>query len=141
VAKLTTVRLLLAVASIKQCHLHQLDVNNAFLHRDLDEDVYMQVPDGVTPTKSGQVCKLLKSLYGLKQASRMWYVKITSLLISEDYKQSTTDYSLFTLTSGQDFTALLVYVDDIILAGTSINELTRIKTFLILSSKSKTLVT
>jgi hypothetical protein len=65
----------------------------------------------------------------------MWYVKITSLLIFEDYKQSTTDYSLFTLTSGQDFTALLVYVDDIILAGTSINEFTRIKH--ILDSKFK----
>jgi hypothetical protein len=62
-------------------------------------------------------------------------VKITSLLISEDYKQSTTDYSLFTLTSGPDFTALLVYVDDIILAGTSINEFTIIKH--ILDSKFK----
>jgi hypothetical protein len=135
VAKLTTVRLLLAVASIKQWHLHQLDVNNAFLHGDLDEDVYMTVPDGVTPAKPGQVCKLLKSLYGLKQVSRMWYEKLTSLLILEGYTQSTADYSLFTLTSAQDFTALLVYVDDIILAGTSIVEFDRIKH--ILDSKFK----
>ncbi|MCH79800.1 retrovirus-related Pol polyprotein from transposon TNT 1-94, partial [Trifolium medium] len=130
VAKLTTVRTLLAIAAVKQWNLHQLDVNNAFLHGDLAEDVYMHIPDGVTPSKSGQVCKLLKSLYGLKQASRMWYEKLTSLLISEGYKQSTADYTLFTLSTSTDFTALLVYVDDIILAGTSIAEFTRIKTIL-----------
>jgi hypothetical protein len=85
VAKLTTVRLLLAIASIQKWHLHQLDVNNAFLHGDLKEDVYMTIPDGVQSPKPNQVCKLLKSLYGLKQASRKWYEKLTSLLVREGY--------------------------------------------------------
>ncbi|GAU31202.1 hypothetical protein TSUD_210590 [Trifolium subterraneum] len=130
VAKLTIVRLLLATAATQNWHLHQLDVNNAFLHGDLEEDVYMAIPDGVVSPKPNQVCKLLKSLYGLKQANRKWYEKLTSLLLQEGYTQSTADYSLFTLQSATDFTTLLVYVDDVILAGTSLLEFTRIKSIL-----------
>ncbi|CAJ2651582.1 unnamed protein product [Trifolium pratense] len=130
VAKLTTVRMLLAIASIKGWIVHQLDVNNAFLHGDLQEDVYMKIPDGVQCAKPNQVCKLLKSLYGLKQASRKWYEKLTSLLVKEGYTQSTSDYSLFTIKQQNHFTALLIYVDDVILTGTDIQEITRIKTIL-----------
>jgi hypothetical protein len=139
VAKLTTVRTLLAIASVKSWHLHQLEVNNAFLHGDLQEDVYMKIPEGVTCTKSNMVCKLQKSLYGLKQASRKWYEKLTSLLVAEGYVQSASDYSLFTLTRSNTFTTLLVYVDDIILAGNSLDEFDRIKSVLDSAFKIKNL--
>ena len=66
VAKLITIRLVIALASINHWFLHQLDVNNAFLHGDLHEDVYMPIPSGVSTSKPNQVCKLSKSLYGLK---------------------------------------------------------------------------
>jgi hypothetical protein len=127
VAKITTVRTLLAIASINSWHLHQLDVNNAFLHGDLSEDVYMSVPQGVISPKPNQVCKLLKSLYGLKQASRKWYEKLTGFLLSQGYTQSASDHSLFTLHSDSMFTALLVYVDDVIVAGNSLTEIHKIK--------------
>ena len=67
VAKHTTIRLVLALASLYNWHLHQLDVNNAFLHGNLQEEVYMEIPQRVSTTKPNQCCKLLKYLYGLKQ--------------------------------------------------------------------------
>jgi hypothetical protein len=139
VAKHTTIRLVLALASLNNWHLHQLDVNNAFLHGDLQEDVYMDIPPGVATNKPNQCCKLLKSLYGLKQASRKWYEKLASLLLSHGYKQAAADHSLFIKHSTHQFTALLVYVDDIILAGNSLDEFVFIKNILHNSFKIKDL--
>ena len=85
-AKLTTMRLLLSLAAINQWYLKQLDVNNSFLHGDLNEKVYMIIPQGMQVTKPRQVCKLQRSLYGLKQASRPWYARLSSFLISHAYK-------------------------------------------------------
>ena len=102
-------------------------MDNALLHGNLDEEVYMNPPPGLQVPKPGQVCRLNKSLYGLKQASRQWFAKLSSFLISDDFIESQSDHSLFTKASSDTFTILLVYVDDVIFAGNSITEIDKIK--------------
>jgi len=81
-AKLTAQCIILAMVAMQNGELRQLDVNNTFLHRDLDEDVYMQLPPGFKQAHPRQVCKLQRSLYRLCQASRQWYFKLSQFLIS-----------------------------------------------------------
>lgn len=90
----------------------------------------MSLPPGLTSSKSNQVCKLIKSLYGLKQSSKQWFSKLSHALLLKGYKQSVSDPSLFIKNNTASFTALLVYVDDLILVGNDIEEITSIKEFL-----------
>lgn len=130
VAKTVTVRLVLAITSAYSWHLHQLDINNAFLHGYLEETVYMQIPEGYDKGDTGQVCKLNRSLYGLKQASRQWNLEFTEQITKYGFTQSTNDYCLFISFKNNIYTVLLLYVDDILLAGNSESEITKVKAFL-----------
>ncbi|WVY93987.1 hypothetical protein V8G54_033075 [Vigna mungo] len=130
VVKITTVRFLLSIVVSRKWFLHQLDVDNAFLHGDLDEEVYMKPPPGLILPEPNLVCKLHKSLYGLRQASRQWNSKLTSALLSCGFSQSTADHSLFIRKTATSFIALLVYVDDIVLTGDNMDDITTVKQFL-----------
>ena len=124
---MATVRVLIALATAKEWDLHQLDVNNAFLHGYIDEEIYMVPPEGYKKAGPNQVCKLKKSLYGLKQASRQWNLELTKFLLSLGYIQSKHDYSLFVKNHNGQFTAALVYVDDMLITGNCSDEIKFLK--------------
>ena len=116
IAKLNTVRVLLSLAANKDWPLHQFDVKNAFLHGDLEEEVYMNIPPGyTTSTKIEVVCKLERALYGLKQSPRAWFGRFSSAMKKYGYHQSNADHTLFLKHREGKVTALIVYVDDMIL--------------------------
>lgn len=85
IGKMITIIMVISLTTINNCFVYQLHVNNAFLHGDLQEDVYMTIPLGITYSKLNQVYKLLKSLYGLKQAIRKCYEKLTCVLIVHQF--------------------------------------------------------
>ncbi|KAD2392953.1 hypothetical protein E3N88_39930 [Mikania micrantha] len=118
VIKPATIQTVLSIAVTNQWSLRQLDVQNAFLHGDLEETVYMKQPPGfVDRARPDHVCLLHKSLYGLKQAPRAWFTKLSTALLQLGFYGSKTDPSLFILNSSGTLVYLLVYVDDIILTG------------------------
>ena len=123
-------RIILALTTTKDRHLHQLDIDNDFLNGDLNDEVYMTPPPGPSIPKQRQVCRLTKSLYGLKQASIHWFAKLSSFLLNLGFIQSISDYSLFTHKTASTFITLLVYVDDVILAGNSMDIINKTKTLL-----------
>jgi hypothetical protein len=120
VVKAATIRIVLSIAVTLGWSLRQLDVQNAFLHGILDEEVYMQQPPGnEDETHPKYVCKLDKALYGLKQAPRAWYARLCAKLISLGFTPSKADTSLFYYNRGRHKLFVLVYVDDIIVASSS----------------------
>jgi len=144
IAKLTSVRLILALAAIHNWSISQMDVTNAFLHGDFEEEIYMQLPQGYTPRKGEllpkrPVCRLVKSLYGLKQASRQWFHKFSGVLIQNGFMQSLFDPTLFVRVREDTFLALLVYVDDIMLVSNKDSAVIEVKQILAKEFKLKDL--
>lgn len=119
VAKMNTIRILISLAANFGWFMQQYDVKNAFLHGDLEEEVYMDSPPGFNGSFSkNQVCRLKKALYGLKQSPRAWFGRFTKVMKGMGYQQSQGDHTLFIKHSAAGgVTALIVYVDDIIVTG------------------------
>lgn len=106
-----------ALAVEKDLKLRQLDVSTAFLNGDLDEEIFMIQPEGfIEEATKNKVCRLKKSLYGLKQAGRQWYKKINAVLKNLNLKQSKYDQCVYSMRTDTDTLIVTLYVDDVIIA-------------------------
>lgn len=122
-----TIRFLLATAVKFNMAVHQMDAVTAFLQGELNEEIYMHQPECFAD-KTNRVCRLRKSLYGLKQSSRVWNVKLSSVLTQQlNFTRSTVDQSVYFKHSAQNIVILAVYVDDILIFGSNSMMITKLK--------------
>jgi len=131
VSKKDSFRIIMALVAHYDLELHQMDVKTAFLNGDLEEDVYMDQLVGFNEEgKKHMVCKLKKSIYGLKQASRQWYLKFNDTITSFGFKENIVDRCIYLKVSESKFIFLILYVDDILLATNDLGLLSETKKFL-----------
>src|SRR6266498_3617052 len=140
VARLTTIRVLLSLAASYGLIVHQMDVKTAFLNGELEEEIYMEQPDGfVVKGEERKVCKLLKSLYGLKQAPKQWHEKFDRTLTFAGFVINEANRCVYYRYGGGEGVILCLYVDDILIFGTSLNLIKEGKEFLSESFEMKDL--
>ncbi|GJX10354.1 putative RNA-directed DNA polymerase [Tanacetum coccineum] len=115
----------IGLAASLDLEVEQMDVKTAFLHGDLDKEIYMEQPEGFqVKGKEDYVCRLQKSLYGLKQAPRQWYKKFESVIGKQGYRKTSSDHCVFFQKFGDDdFIILLLYVDDMLIVGKNIGRI------------------
>ncbi|OMO73383.1 Integrase, catalytic core [Corchorus capsularis] len=132
VVKHKTIRVLLAMVSTLDLYLEQLDVKTAFLHGNLEEQIYMSQPEGFIDSENeDHVCLLQKFLYGLKQSPRQWYKRFDSFMVSHDFARNQYDNCVYSkkLSDGS-YIYLLLYVDDMLIAAKDLAEINSLKALL-----------
>uniref|UniRef100_A0A2N9HDI0 CCHC-type domain-containing protein n=1 Tax=Fagus sylvatica TaxID=28930 RepID=A0A2N9HDI0_FAGSY len=140
VARITSIRVLIALASIYKLVVHQMDVKTAFLNGDLDEEVYMDQPEGfVLPGNEKKVCKLVKSLYGLKQAPKQWHEKFDTVILANGFKHNGADKCVYSKFTSEYGVIVCLYVDDMLIFGTNMLGVCETKKYLASVFKMKDL--
>ncbi|KAL4333668.1 hypothetical protein GQ457_07G003260 [Hibiscus cannabinus] len=131
VSKKDSLRIVLALVTQFDLELQQMDVKTAFLNGDLEEEVYMKQPEGFFSSDGENlVCKVKKSIYGLKQASRQWYLKFHEVISSFGFVENIMDQCIYQKVSGSKICFLILYMDDILLATNDRGMLHEVKQFL-----------
>jgi hypothetical protein len=127
-AKFNTIRCILTLGASLDLEIHQMDVKTAFLNGELEEDIYMSQPQGFEEKGFEHLmCKLKKSLYGLKQSPRAWYQRIDSFFTKEGFIRSEVDHSLYIKQTGEYLLIVLIYVDDLIILASLLAKLAWLK--------------
>ena len=139
-ANLTSVRVVMQKAAQENLVLHQMDVKTAYLHAPIDRDIYMDQPEGYEKVGENLVCKLEKSLYGLKQSGRNWNEMLHKCLINDNFTQNPADHCVYTKESKQAGKVIIViWVDDLIIAANNTRSLEQVKAMLSTRFKMKDL--
>jgi len=138
VARYTSIRLLLAMAVKMDLHIHQMDAVSAYLNGNLQEEIYMRQPEGYEDGSS-KVCKLLKSIYGLKQSGRVWNRTLNAVLTKNNLIRSESDQCIYYRTEGNNILYVAIYVDDILIFSNSLQSITEMKKVLEQNFKMKDL--
>nr|GEZ30886.1 ribonuclease H-like domain, reverse transcriptase, RNA-dependent DNA polymerase [Tanacetum cinerariifolium] len=128
VARMETIRLILAIAATNKWEVHHLDVKSVFLHGDLKEEVYVTQPEGfIKEQDNRKVYGLIKALYGLRRAPRAWNIKLDNTLKSLDFKKCALEQAIYTKTSKDSTLLIEVYVDDLIITCAPKKEIDKFK--------------
>ncbi|GJX19222.1 retrovirus-related pol polyprotein from transposon TNT 1-94 [Tanacetum coccineum] len=125
----TSIRVLLSIVALQDLELEQLDVKIAFLHGHLEEEIYVEQPEGFkVPGKEDHVCRLKKSLYGLKQSPQQWYKRFDSFMISHGYDRCSYDECVYLRKfPDESFLYLVLYVDDMLIAAPNKDQIRKLK--------------
>ena len=120
VTRISSIRVLIAIAAIHNLEIHQMDVKTAFLNGDLDEEIYMEQPEGfIVPGQENKVCRLVKSLYGLKQATKQWHEKFDSVMMTNGFKINECDKCVYVKNAERGSVIICLYVDDMLIMGSN----------------------
>jgi len=120
VTRINSIRMIIAIAALRNLEIHQMDVKTAFLNGDLDEEIYMEQPEGfIAPGQEKKVCKLVKSLYGLKQAPKQWHEKFDHTMITSGFKINECDKCVYVKETENGYVILCLYVDDMLIVGSN----------------------
>ena len=120
VTRITSIRVLIVIATLHNLEIHQMDVKTTFLNGELEDEIYMEQPEGfVAPGQEKKVCKLIKSLYGLKQAPKQWHEKFDKVMLSNDFKINECDKYVYTRNTQSEYVIVCLYVDDMLIIGSN----------------------
>ena len=120
VTRISSIRMLIAIAAIHNLEIHQMDVKTTFLNGDLDEEIYMEQSEGfIVPGQEKKVCLLVKSLYGLKQATKQWHEKFDSVMMTNGFKINECDKCVYVKNTERGSVIFCLYVDEMLIMGSN----------------------